>query len=949
MTQQELKDLIARAATEGWITLDLRDQDLTELPSDIGKLTTLKILWLGRTTMDSIGNHLTELPPEIGQLTNLTELVLSFNQLTIVPPEICQLTNLTTLDLNRNQLKVVPPAIVELINLTWLALIDNQLTIVPPAIGQLANLTELYLDGNQLAAVPREIDQFTNLAKLSLRNNQLISIPPEIGQLINLTTLVLDANELTVVPSEIGQLPNLTTLYLRDNRLTTIPPEIGHLTNLTNLYLSENRLTAVPPEIGQLANLTTLDLSGNQLTAVPPKIGQLANLIRLYLGGNQLTSIPPEIGQLANLTAFVLRHNQLVSVPPEIGQLTNLTTLHLSDNQLTAVPPEIGQIANLTTLSLDRNRLEGLPLVLRQLMHLKHLDLLGNINLGLSPEILIQMDNPSLILDSYFADRRPLREAKLLLVGEADVGKTALARRLLLDLPPDPNQDKTPGIDIHKWEITPTTDEPPLTLNIWDFGGQGVYQATHQFFFTHRSLYLVVISSRRGDNESRLHHWLRLVSSLSDSAPIIVVANKQDQHRLALDERALKAQYPNLLAVIPTSCLTGSGIDELRQTIAAALAHLPHLNDTFPTAWFGLKQRLETMPRSYVTYEQYCDYCQEAGIDNRAHQRSWVQVLHQLGVVLNFQDRQLTATHVLKPNWVTDGIYRILSDGDGDIVANGGVLTYRHLDTLLDPEAYPPAQHSFIVGMMQKFELCFPLPHRPNQFLIPDLLPEQQPDLPQLGFTGTAPALRFQYHYPDVLPNTILPRFMVGMMTMLDRAHSWRSGAILQFEQNHALVQADSQNRKITITILGGEATRRALLTSVRMQLAAIHSSFANLKVEEHVPIPTLPGQSVSYRSLCNLETRGIDYHYNPDLDIDLDVKQLLAGIETPAQRRELQLLEQLNAQSNLEEVRQLCFKLGVDYENLEGETKSAKTRALVQLLGRLGRLDELAAALERP
>lgn len=1018
MTQQELKNLLARAAAEEWTELDLRDQQLTTLPPEIGELTSLRVLNLGRRGWNSRGNHLTILPPELSKLTNLNivdlsnnrltaiapeiELLtgikmlnLSNNWLTTVPPEIGRLANLEVLDLSSNQLVDVPvqigymgnltslnlsqnklnsisTEISQLINLITLNLNSNLLTILPPEIGRLANLTTLTLSYNRLGDISMEVGQLVNLIALDLSKNQLTAVPTEIGRLANLTALDLSRNKLTTIPSTIGQLANLTTLDLSDNQLTVVPSTIGQLANLTTLDLSGNQLTAIPIELGQLVKLDVLDLNENQLVAIPSEIGKLTNLTKLYLYTNQLTTVPLEISYLANLNALALNNNHLMGIPPELFRLNSLETLDLSsnslkdipheffqltslielslwDNQLTYIPSEISQLTNLTTLDLSRNHLEKLPLSLQQLPSLHHLDLRYNPNLGISDEILRDTYKSDFILDSYFADRRPLREAKLLLVGEADVGKTALARRLLHNLPPNPDQGKTPGIDIHKWETIPTPDDPPLTLNIWDFGGQGVYQATHQFFFTHRSLYLVVISSRRGDNESRLHHWINLVDTLSDSAPIIIVANKQDQHRLTLDERALKAQYPNLQAVVATSCTVGSGIDDLRQTIAAALAHLPHLNDTFPTAWFGLKQRLEAMPRSYITYDHYCDYCQEAGIDNRAHQRSWVQVLHQLGVVLNFQDRQLTATHVLKPNWVTDGIYRILSDRDGDIVANGGILTYRHLDSLLDPEAYPPTQHSFIVGMMQKFELCFPLPHRPNQFLIPDLLPEQQPDLPQLGFTATASALRFQYHYRDLLPDNILPRFMVGMMTMLDRVHSWRSGAILQFEQNRALVHADSQNRKITVTILGSKATRRALLTSVRMQLAAIHSSFASLKVEEYVPIPTLPGQSVSYRSLCNLEARGIDRHYDPHLDVELDVKQLLAGIETPTQRRELQLLEQLNAQYNLEAVQQLCFKLGVDYENLEGETKSAKTRALVQLLGRLGRLDELAAVLERP
>ncbi|MFO7679077.1 MAG: hypothetical protein R6X34_03420, partial [Chloroflexota bacterium] len=80
--------------------------------------------------------------------------------------------------------------------------------------------------------------------------------------------------------------------------------------------------------------------------------------------------------------------------------------------------------------------------------------------------------------------------------------------------------------------------------------------------------------------------------------------------------------------------------------------------------------------------------------------------------------------------------------------------------------------------------------------------------------------------------------------------------------------------------------------------------------------------------------------------DVELDVKALLAGIETPALRRERRLQESLLEAYNLEELSQLCFDLAVEYEDLPGQTKSAKTRELVQFMGRNGRLDVLEAQL---
>ena len=78
---------------------------LTELPAEIGNLTSLRSLFLG-------DNQLTELPPEIGDLAGLERLLrltpkglnLSHNLLTILPTEITQLREEWGIDLSGNPL-----------------------------------------------------------------------------------------------------------------------------------------------------------------------------------------------------------------------------------------------------------------------------------------------------------------------------------------------------------------------------------------------------------------------------------------------------------------------------------------------------------------------------------------------------------------------------------------------------------------------------------------------------------------------------------------------------------------------------------------------------------------------------------------------------------------------------------------------------------------------------
>ena len=108
-----------------------------------------------------------------------TTLNLSHNQLTELPPEIGQLTSLTTLDLDSNQLTALPEQIGQLINLQTLYLNSNQLTALPEQIGQLTSLQTLYLQDNQLSELPSEIGQLEALRILGLNDIPSLRFPPE--------------------------------------------------------------------------------------------------------------------------------------------------------------------------------------------------------------------------------------------------------------------------------------------------------------------------------------------------------------------------------------------------------------------------------------------------------------------------------------------------------------------------------------------------------------------------------------------------------------------------------------------------------------------------------------------------------------------------------------------------------------------------------------------------
>jgi internalin A len=329
-----------------------------------------------------------------------------------------------------------------------------------------------------------------------------------------------------------------TELNLSGLGLESLPESLGKFTQLRALYLDSNQLNALPESLGNLSRLQTLVLNHNQLSAVPESLGNLTQLQTLFLSGNQLSAVPESLGNLAELQTLVLTSNQLSAVPEWLGKLTRLQMLYLSGNQLNALPESLGNLTQLQTLFLDSNQLNALPDSLRNLNKLERLLLHNNPALGIPGEVLgptlddvlqrtKQAANPAAILEYYFRSRhgRPLNEAKLILIGRGDVGKTSLVRRLVHDKF-DSKERKTEGIQITDWTIKLNRQEEDVRLHVWDFGGQEIMHATHQFFLTKRSLYLLVINGRQGSEDAEAEYWLRLIESFGGNSPVIVVLNK---------------------------------------------------------------------------------------------------------------------------------------------------------------------------------------------------------------------------------------------------------------------------------------------------------------------------------------------------------------------------------------------------------------------------------------
>jgi internalin A len=691
---------------------------------------------------------------------------------------------------------------------------------------------------------------------------------------------------------------NIVGLNLYNAKLVDIS-FLKNFHHLTHLDLSTNQIADIS-HITTLTTLTQLDLRNNQIVDIS-SISPLTALTHLDLSNNQIADIS-FISPLTALTELRLGNNKIADISP-ITPLTALSTLDLSGNKITDISPLLG-LKNLERLNLKKNKITQLPEELVDLgmeINWKSDFLIGIILEGNpleTPPIEIVKQRTEAVRN-YFEELKKesvhLLHAKLLIVGNGEVGKTTLMKKLKdnkfkVKLGKEPS---THGINIVPWGLTcrfKQNNAENVKINFWDFGGQDIYHATHQFFLTKRSLYLFVWEARKEEESRSFEYWLNIIKLLSANSPVIVVMNKYDLRSKLIDEASFKEKFKNIVSFLQVSCVSGKGIPELTEQIRSSLGNMDHLQDKLPKVWIKIRDHLKKEKKDYISLDDYFTICKTYDL-NEKRAEFLSSYLHDLGIILHYRhDKLLENTVILNPEWATEAVYKLIDTRE--IQDNKGRFKFDELKTYWDKTRFPRHKHAELVRLMEKFELCFPITGS-DIHIVPELLPAERPGI-DFGVYKRPDNLHFQYHY-DFMPEGIITRFISRMYYLIKDDHFWKNGVELRFEDSTAVIVSDLLNRKMKISVTG--SCKSELLAIIRNDFEHIHHTLnmgKNQHYDEMIPCNCVTCSKsgdphlFKHEVIKKFEAKNKSFTLCPISVEEVSLEKLLKGYELPKPNKDI-------------------------------------------------------------
>lgn len=805
------------------------------------------------------------------EIENSGKLDLSDCSLRFIPEEICLLTNLKSLDLSRN------------------SIVDITL------IGSLSAIESLNLSFNKITDI-NPIENLTQLTFLNLSNNKIKFLSP-LKEHTRLQILNVDRNLINSI-IVLANLKKLQVLNISRNNIQDLAPISNH-SELLHLSLHKTKIKNVS-KICTIKNLLSLDIGGNlildynclerlkSLTTLNLSFSKIKNydflnsitkLRSLNLIRNNLTDIS-FLYNLIQINHLALNSNKITNLN-HLANLRHLNLLNLSDNLITDVTPLVPLLKQGLSITLDPGRV-GVTI--------------GRNPISIPPLEIVKQGSLS-VLDWFDAIKKELREIKIILIGEPKAGKTSLLRRLK-EAKFVENEVQTDGVNIERLEFgkcktfEKQTSLHKLTGYFWDFGGQEIMHATHQFFLTKRSVYILVLDARKDNNiVSQIKQWVKRIKATGGNSDIIIVANQSDINSGFgfENEYELQMEFPQIKYFIKTSCKNGENIDLIKEKLEELIPKAELFSSEIDVRWINIKEHLQNEIRVdyFLGEDRFQEICLASKLQDKSAQKNAISFLHDLGLVLHFDEVRDHEYYILDPYWITYGVYQILTSKLAG--EQNGIVSLADLEYIVNEEEdkkemylslnftkikYNNHERRFLLDILCQFKLCFYLLDR-SHFIIPDLLETSEPEELTENIRNSEDSIQLVYDY-EYLPKSIMPQILVE--THFLHFKIWRTGCILKYKDCNALIT--NYDNQIRIKVVDGYKLKKDLMAIIRSKIDQINERLTN-KPNMLIPLPEI-NAFADYEELLERDKDGETHLtiYKPEKR-SFEISKLLAGISS--------------------------------------------------------------------
>jgi len=458
-----------------------------------------------------------------------------------------------------------------------------------------------------------------------------------------------------------------------------------------------------------------------------------------------------------------------------------------------------------------------------------------NRRLSVPDEIMLQgAAEVGRYLENLGDDVEQLNEARIIILGEKGAGKTSLAKKLLdINAPLPKEEESTEGVITSIWTFPEKDGDKKMNAHIWDFAGHSITHSAHRCFMSARCLYIYVYNGRiERDNDPA--YWLEQIRIHGGDSPVMFLINEKDNHTADIAKNTLKKDYPSIVDYyhVNIGSEDKSGISDLRQKVIDLVqGNVSWSSQIISKEAYKIKAELRELFKKeespHITRDVFNEIAERNGVKG-GRTEEILSDLHALGLCLWYGKEEMKKFNalVLNPDYIADGIYRIINKGHKEnkhiVNVDFGVEKLSNQDRF----KYPRKMVEYLFELMRIYELAFFRSENRDRIFIPGILPMDMPNnLPEFEEDD----LTMNFEVKKALPPNIVCRVIVQRNEeILDERLLWRKGAVLKPKDMDATALIQEDGLRIVVDVKGKDKT--AYIPKLRETLEKIFEDYKSIK-----------------------------------------------------------------------------------------------------------------------